>query len=336
MTHRPQHIIYVLLLLLTSLSATAQEYASSFNTLRLPSSSHAAALGGQSVSLIESNPSLGWSNPALYTNAADKQLMLNCMTYAAGSLWMGAHFTKAFGERHTMAVGAQMMNYGSMNETDESGRTIGKISAKDFVIGGGYSYLLSDRWSGGANAKLLVSNLAGYSALAVALDVGLNYYDEEQDLSLSAAMQNVGVQVKAYQSGVRTHLPFTLAFGFSKGMAHLPIRVHVTLNDLTRWKKSYFVLPDAQEDGKSNKVSAAKMALNHLNLGIDILPTDNIYLALGYNFRRAYELKASGSSHWAGISAGAGLNIKRFQFGVSFAKYHQAGNSFMFNAGYTL
>lgn len=326
--------IFSLLLAVLPATALAQEYASAFNTLRLPASSHAAALGGQNVTLIEDEPTAGWYNPALYANVSDLSAGLDFMTYAAGSTWMGAHFVKAFGERHTMAVGAQYMNYGKMDETDEAGNTLGQFSAKDIVIGAGYSYLLSDRWTGGANLKMMVSNLADYTALAAAIDVGVNYYDDENDLSVSASLQNIGTQLKAYHDGQRTHLPFTLALGFSKGMAHLPVRFHVTITDVTRWKSSYYVLPENKDKDKSDKVGFGKIALNHFVLGLDILPTDYLYLSVGYNFRRAYELKASGSSHLAGLSAGAGVNVKHFKFGVSYAKYHQASNSIMANVGY--
>lgn len=326
--------IFSLLLAVLPATALAQEYASAFNTLRLPASSHAAALGGQNVTLIEDEPTAGWYNPALYANVSDLSAGLNFMTYAAGSTWMGAHFVKAFGERHTMAVGVQYMNYGKMDETDEAGNTLGQFSAKDIVIGAGYSYLLSDRWTGGANLKMMVSNLADYTALAAAIDVGVNYYDDENDLSVSASLQNIGTQLKAYHDGQRTHLPFTLALGFSKGMAHLPVRFHVTMTDVTRWKSSYYVLPENKDKDKSDKVGFGKIALNHFVLGLDILPTDYLYLSVGYNFRRAYELKASGSSHLAGLSAGAGVNVKHFKFGVSYAKYHQASNSIMANVGY--
>lgn len=326
--------IFSLLLAVLPATALAQEYASAFNTLRLPASSHAAALGGQNVTLIEDEPTAGWYNPALYANVSDLSAGLDFMTYAAGSTWMGAHFVKAFGERHTMAVGAQYMNYGKMDETDEAGNTLGQFSAKDIVIGAGYSYLLSDRWTGGANLKMMVSNLADYTALTAAVDVGVNYYDDENDLSVSASLQNIGTQLKAYHDGQRTHLPFTLALGFSKGMAHLPVRFHVTMTDVTRWKSSYYVLPENKDKDKSDKVGFGKKALNHFVLGLDILPTDYLYLSVGYNFRRAYELKASGSSHLAGLSAGAGVNVKHFKFGVSYAKYHQASNSIMANVGY--
>ncbi len=323
-----------LALSLCPLTAVAQESSSSFNALKLPTSSHVSAVGGQNVSMVDDDATLGWTNPALYANVSDRSLALSFMTYAASTTWMGAHFVKAFGERHTLAVGANLMNYGKMDETDEQGNTSGTFSAKEFVLGVGYSYLLSDRWTGGANAKYLVSNLADYSAMAILVDVGLNYFNEESDFSLSASLQNIGTQVKAYDNGLRTHLPFNLALGISKGMAHLPVRIHVTLSDLMRWKQSYYVMPQQKDENKSDKVSFSKIALNHVVVGLDIQPSDIFYLSLGYNFRRAYELKAAGSSHWAGLTAGGGINVRRFQFGLSYAQYHQASSSLMVNAGY--
>ena len=95
---------------LLPLFGLCQEYSSSFNAVRMPVSSHTAALGGVNVSLIEADPTVGWANPALYANADDLSFGLNFMTYHAGSSWMGAHFTKAFGERHTMAAGIQYLS----------------------------------------------------------------------------------------------------------------------------------------------------------------------------------------------------------------------------------
>lgn len=325
-----------LLCVLMPLPLAAQEYASSFNTLRLPISAHTAALGGNNVSAIEDAPETGWQNPALYANVSDKSLSLNFMSYFSNTSWMGAHFVKAVGERHTVAVGAQLMNFGKMDETDEAGNVVGTFSAKDFVVGGGYSYLLSERWTGGANAKFAFSNLADRSSIAMAFDVGVNYYNEETDFSASATLQNFGLQLKTYEDATRAHLPFSLTLGLSKGMEHLPVRFHLTLMDLNHWKSSYYILPEDKDQNKSDKVSFTKIALNHLTVGLDILPTDNFYIALGYNFRRAYELKASGSSHFAGLSAGGGLRIKRFQMGLSYARYHQVGNSIMANVGFQL
>ena len=103
-----------LLILLTLLSAnflSAQESTSSYNILRFPISSHAAALGGENITLIEDNAAAGWSNPALLSGVSDKSLGLSYATYIADGNIMGAQFVKAFGERHTASLSAQYLNY---------------------------------------------------------------------------------------------------------------------------------------------------------------------------------------------------------------------------------
>ena len=323
-----KRILIILVSLLSSLPSWAQEGSFSPTVLRLPTSSHVAALGGENISLTEDTPWAGMSNPALLSGVSNLSLGLNFMTYAGGSTYAGAEFVKAFGERHTGAAFAQMLSYGEMSETDASGHELGSFSPKDIVFGVGYSYLLSDRWAGGANLKGIYSKYADFSAFALAVDLGINYLDEENDLSISATMMNIGAPLKTFDDRTE-RLPYNLQVGFSKGMAHLPVRFSVTLTDLTRWRtKDYFHPAD-------EKLSFGKKALNHFVVGLDVEPTDYLYVGVGYNFRRAYELKAAGSSHWAGITAGAGLRLSRFKLGLSYAKYHLSCSSLMCNAGYS-
>ena len=310
-------------------SLHAQESNYSQTVLKLPMSSHAAALGGENISVIEDTPWSGWANPALYAGVSTHSLGLDFMTYANGGYWAGAQFVKAFGERHTGAVTAQMMGYGSMDETDIAGNVIGDFNPKDIVIGAGYSYLLSDRWAGGANLNFIYSKYADFSAFAVAVDLGVNYYDEDTDFSLSATLRNIGAPLKSFDDRTE-RLPFNMQIGFTKGMAHAPVRFSVTLSDLTRWKSKDFYTP------KDEKLSFGKNLINHFVVGVDILPTDYLYLSAGYNFRRAYELKAADSSHGAGITFGGGLQLSRLKLGVSYAKYHVSSASLMFNVGYVL
>ena len=323
-----KRILIILVSLLSSLPSWAQEGSFSQTVLRLPTSSHVAALGGENISLTEDTPWAAMSNPALLSGVSNLSLGLNFMTYAGGSTYAGAEFVKAFGERHTGAAFAQMLSYGEMSETDASGHELGSFSPKDIVFGVGYSYLLSDRWAGGANLKGIYSKYADFSAFALAVDLGINYLDEENDLSISATMMNIGAPLKTFDDRTE-RLPYNLQVGFSKGMAHLPVRFSVTLTDLTRWRtKDYFHPAD-------EKLSFGRKALNHFVVGLDVEPTDYLYVGVGYNFRRAYELKAAGSSHWAGITAGAGLRLSRFKLGLSYAKYHLSCSSLMCNAGYS-
>jgi opacity protein-like surface antigen len=120
--------------------------------------------------------------------------------------------------------------------------------------------------------------------------------------------------------------------GASKGLAHLPLRISVTLTDLTRWSSRYYFVEDAEE----KKLSFSKKLLNHVIIGADYFLTDNISLSAGYNFRRSYELKTTGSMSGAGFTAGASLHLKRFMLSGAYAKYHKSTSSLMFNVSYAL
>jgi hypothetical protein len=47
-------------------------------------------------------------------------------------------------------------------------------------------------------------------------------------------------------------------------------------------------------------------------------------------------MKAAGSSRGAGLSVGGGMTLKRFSLAASYAKYHKAHASLMFNVSYAL
>lgn len=306
----------------------AQESGSTLTVMTLPTSTHVAALGGENVSAMDDQPSIVLHNPAMLANVDNNLLGLQFMTYADGTNWMGAEFSRAFGDRHTGAVFGHYLGYGSMDETDIHGNVIGSFAPKDMLFGVGYSYLLSDHWAGGANFKTAYSHIAEYSSLAIAVDLGINYLDFEEDLSVSVVMRNIGAQVKTFD-GVVERVPFNLQAGFTKGLAHLPVKFNVTLTDLTRWKRSDLYHP------ADTKMKLGTLLINHVVFGVEVKPTDYLYIAAGYNFRRGYELKAAGSSHMAGLSAGVGLSLHRFKVGFSWAKYHQSTNSIMGNVAYS-
>ncbi len=314
--------------LLLVFAAHAQKSGSSFDMMKFSASSHIVALGGENISLIEDNPYAGWNNPSLYSGVSDNSAGLSFMTYAAEGKYLGAQYVKAFGERHTAALHAQYLGFGSMDETDASGNVIGTFSAKDIIIGGAYSYLFSERWAGGVAGHMVYSKYADFSAIALAVDLGVNYYNEDKDFSLSMTLRNFGHQVKTFDDQTQ-RVPYDLQLGFTKGMAHAPIRFSLTMVDLTRWKSSHYF----SEDGEKLKFS--QLLLNHFVAGVDFTIKEQFYIAAGYNARRAYELKAAGKGRGAGLSIGAGLDVKKIKAGVSYARYHSAFGSLMFNVGYS-
>ena len=311
-------VVFTLIGILFALLSSAQESQEVYTFLRLPVSAHAAALGGDNITISDDDPTMIFHNPALISNTSDKSINLNFMTYMKGAKSASASFIKAWGERATWGVSAQYMDYGSMKETTIDNIEIGTFSAKDIAIAGTFAYLLGNRWSGGITLRLISSSIAGYNSMAIATDLGLNYLDEERGWSISAVAKNLGGQVKAYQDTFEK-IPLDLQVGVSKEFSAAPLRFSATFSRLNRWDTKF---------------------IQHLAVGADVFIGESVYIAAGYNFRRHEEMKISegdsSSSHGAGLSIGAGLSLKRFKLGVAYAKYHVSASSLLINATYSL
>ena len=327
--HTRKFIFAILLSLASQVTVRAQyESTSVFNFLRLPTSSHGMALGGANVSLPDDDASLLMQNPALMSNVSDRTLNLGFMTYMRGIKSGNASWVMAHGERGSWGVGVQFVGYGSMQETTVDGIEMGDFSAIDMCISGGYSYVLTEYLSGGATGKFIYSHYGEFTSVALGVDLGLNAYNENRDLSVSLVAANIGGQMKRFGDH-HEPLPFDLRVGVTKRLSGAPLQFSLTMTDLTRWASSDYYSPDGT-------VGFGRKLTNHLILGIDILPMEQFYISAGYNFRRAYEMKAAGGSHGAGLCFGAGLTLKRLKIGLSYAKYHLSAPAFMINAQYAL
>ena len=310
--------VFTIISVISALLAYAQESRTAYNFLRLPVSAHVAALGGDNISIVEDDATLIFHNPALINDVSDRTINLNYMTYMEGAKTASAAFVKAAGERGSWGVSAQYMDYGTMKETSWENIELGEFSAREIAVAGSYAYALSNRFSGGITARFITSHIASYNSMAVGIDLGLNYYLEESELSISAVAKNLGGQIKAYDDEFE-RIPLDLQIGISKRLLNSPLRFSATLSRLNDW--SYGI-------GK------------HLAIGADLILSPTIYLAAGYNFRRASEMKISDSegesNHGAGLSLGGGLSLERFKLHIGYAKYHVSANSLLINVSYTL
>ena len=313
-----RNVVITTILTLWSSALWAQESETAYNFLRLPVSAHAAALGGENITLSDDDATQLFHNPALISGVSDKTLNLNYMTYMEGAKTVSAAFVRLAGERASWGFSAQLMDYGSLKQRSFNNEDLGHFNARDIAIGGSFAYELSERVSGGITAKFITSTIAGYNSLGVGVDLGLNYLDVERGWSLSAVARNLGGQIKAYDDEFE-RIPFDLQIGASKRLLNSPLRFHATMSRLTDWSEGI---------GR------------HLAIGADILLGENIYLAAGYNFRKASEMKITdsegSSSHGAGFTLGAGLSLQRFKLHLGWGKYHVSTSSLLINISYTL
>lgn len=301
-----------------AIAAKAQDSRTGYNFLRLPVSAHAAALGGDNISIIEDDESMIFNNPALLSSVSDKTINLNYMNYMSGANTASASFNRIIKERASVAASAQFIDYGKMKEMDENNVQTGEFSAKDISIAGYFSYMLTERIAGGITAKFVTSYIGDYNSIAMGIDLGLNYYDPEKEWSVSLVAKNLGGQMKAYDDQY-DRMPIDVQLGASKRFAHMPFRLSATLVDLNHLDYKF---------------------INHLVMGADIIISPTIWVGVGYNFRRANEMKITeadgSSSHGAGLSFGAGINLERFKLNLAYGKYHVSSSSILVNLAYSL
>ena len=310
--------LFATILLCQALLVEAQESQTVYNLLRLPVSAHVAALGGDNTTLVEDDATLIFHNPALINNVTDRTMNLNFMTYMDGAATGSAAFVRAAGEHGTWGVTGQYMNYGTMKETNTSGQQTGEFSAKDIAIGGSFAYALSERFTGGITAKFVASYIGQYNSIGAAVDLGINYYDSESELSVSAVARNLGGQLSAYEDDFE-RLPLDLQIGVTKRLLRSPLRLSASLIRLNDWEHGL---------GK------------HLVIGADIILSPQFYIAVGYNAMRASEMKINtadgASAHGAGLSIGGGLQLERLKLHVAYSKLHVSTNSLLINLSYSL
>lgn len=309
---------FIIILTIMAIAARAQDSRTGYNFLKLPVSAHAAALGGDNISIIEDDESMIFNNPALLSSVSDKTINLNYMNYMSGANTASAAFNRIIKERASVAASAQFIDYGKMKEVDENNVQTGEFSAKDISIAGYFSYMLTDRIAGGITAKFVTSYIGDYNSIAMGIDLGLNYYDPEKEWSVSLVAKNLGGQMKAYDDQY-DRMPIDVQLGASKRFAHMPFRLSATLVDLNHLDYKF---------------------INHLVMGADIIISPTIWVGVGYNFRRANEMKITetdgSSSHGAGLSFGAGINLERFKLNLAYGKYHVSSSSILINLAYSL
>ena len=239
------------------------------------------------------------------------------MNYMHGANYMGASYTKALGEKATVAGGVQYVNYGRMKETDENNVQTGTFNASDIAVEGIFAYELARNVVGGITAKFITSYIGHYNSMAVGVDLGLNWYEPEEQWSVSLVAKNLGGQIKAYEEDYGK-MPTDVQVGVNKTFAALPVRLSATLVDLTHYN---YRLAD------------------HLDLGLDLLLSESIWIGAGYNLRRADEMTVGkaedASAHGAGFSIGGGINLERFKLNLAYGKYHAASSSVLVNLAYS-
>jgi hypothetical protein len=312
------------LLVLAFTGGTAQTLggSSAFNFLRLQLHPQAGALGERNVSNFRSDLGMISENPSLLRKVHHSAVSANFTSLAptiTGLYAVGAyHLEKA---ATTVSLGITHLGYGEQPETDASGNMLGTFRAYDQLLALTVSRKYNKKWYYGSTIKLINSRYGAYASQGLALDMGLNYYDEERMIQFGFAAKNMGVQLKSYDNG-KEDLPFDLVLGMTKQLEKAPIRFSITGQRMHQFDLLYNdTLFNETNFGSQPKSNLGTKIFSHLVFGTDILVGEKIVLTGGYNILRRRELRIQNiASGLTGFSYGFNLHLQRLK--MYYARTH--------------
>lgn len=296
-------------------TAAAQD-ASGYGYLHLPVSARGWALGGTSISVVEPELSLAEQNPSLLCREMSGQMVLS-YTRLQGDANLGyAAYAGKFLEQGAWSVGMRFIDYGDFKGYDEWGSPTGSFGVKDMSLQGAVGYPVNDRLRIGAQMKFLYSSYESYSAFAMGVDVGMNYYDEAEGNSFSVTLTNLGGQFKALYDERKESMPTQLNLGWSHELQHLPFCFSITGYHLLDWDHDF-----VDGNGTVQSYKNAEMVFNHLIFGLEWTSSDHIWFAASYNYRNQRRFIGQGG-FLRGVGLGAGVNYGKLAFQVAYASMH--------------
>lgn len=306
-----------------------------YQFLNLSTSARQIALGGEVLTLIDDVNQPVW-NPSVINSEIDNKLSANYSSFLTGINIGSITYAKTLSRRFGTIHGSiKYLDYGSLIGADEQGVETGNFDASDIAISVGYAFNLP--WTNffmGANVKLINSNISNFSSTGIATDFGVLYFSPYKPFSFTLVARNIGTQIKSF-NGTIEKLPLKIALGASYQLEYVPLKWYLTLDNLQKWNISVANPSNQTIDLEGNitteNINFIDNTLRHFILGAELFPEKAINLRLGYNFRRAAELKLQNIRTFGGISFGFGFKMNKFKFNYAYSKFHSAANTSTFS-----
>ncbi len=304
------------------------------NTLQvldLTSSSRAASMGMDYLSLYTNDINLAIDNPSLMGDYVNSRLTLNYTNLFAGasfgSIAYGHHFEKLPGN---FVFSMRFNSYGMFDCYDEAEIAHGRFDVGDYLLGVGYGLNIDSLFSVGVNLKPLLSQYESYTSFSVAVDICGSFVSSDRQFSATLMARNVGNQL-ATINGIVERLPFEISLALSYQLANAPFRIYGQFAELQQWDLRYndpfnpTWVYDPYEGTYIRESLPHRLfdqTFRHVNFGVEFSMHQVFYLRAGYNYRQAKEMVGSNNLNFSGFSFGVGLHRKRFIFDYAHRTYH--------------
>lgn len=293
------------------------------------------------LALFSDDPTVAIDNPSLLHTSMCHVGTMSFVSLFEGSLTGSFAYAHSFKHIGPLLFTFRFNNYGDFDAYSEEEHYEGSFTASDYAFTVGYAMWLDSNFSIGATVKPVLSQYENYSAIAVAFDVAGSYVSDNRRFTASAMLRNMGAQMTTFDGTVE-HIPFELSAALSYKLEKAPFRFFLSLDELQTWDLRYEdpfnptteVDPFTGEKKKEGWLEGMlDNLLRHMRIGVEFTIGRAFFARLGYSYRQSAEVQGYDAFDMSGISFGAGLRTRRFEFSFARRNYHlsQAPNFFTFS-----
>lgn len=268
-----------------------------FNFLKVTPTAQEAAMGTAALGFSDNAFGI-WYNPAGIVEMKTAQAGLSYISYVAGVqsgalAYVNPMKDKAFG------VGAYYINSGEMKRTDDLNTDLGTFSVSYLDLNPAFGWQPMKKLSVGAGLKILYGKIDSFWALGLGADVGVKYAVTPV-LQASIVAHNLGTSLKAFENEAdKLPTDFGIGFGYEPvSRLRLDLEVHQPLDNNLE-----------------------------VRFGAEGWVTQDVCLRAGYTTADADLKGGGGSDILAGLSAGLGFKMKRYELDYAYVPMVLLGNT---------
>lgn len=300
-------VLYLFILTILSQTASAGGGQSVFSFIRNDASARFAGIGGSAVAMRH-DPALIFYNPAGLYGMESPEVSISYFRHVLDINTGFLSYAQEFKEYGWFGAGIAYMDYGTQTHVDHLENVLGDFNASDLAIVMSYSNTIYDEnFSFGLSTKFFYSSLTpDHTSTGIALDLGVQYYIPNQDLTIAGSLLNIGRQITPYED-TRESLPADLKIGVSKGLEHLPLVLSVNFHHL------------------SDDTGETFDRFRGFTVGGEFTVTEVVRLRFGYRNEMRQDLKIGSAIGLAGFTAGMGVNVQSYIFDYGFTSLGKIG-----------
>ncbi len=284
---------------------------SGFRYVAIPSDATQNALGGQAVSLMNSQSFSFLQNPALLDSSAAKTVNVGVSPVFGQGLYTAVGYAFQSKPDKFWAVGFRGINFGEFVGTDAVGNATQNFGAGNALLTTVYARK-RNYITFGVSAKLITSFIENYNSTAFLFDFGGIFQHPEADFSFGLTAQNIGFTFTRF-ADVRQQLPFDIVAGVTFKPQYMPVRFTFTADQLYQF--------NSLEDSVNQKFTVGQQLFGHLSGGLELVFNDRIIPMLGYNYQTSREMRLGEENRFSGFSYGLRFQISGFQLAASRTNY---------------